>query len=85
MDQADEELRVSLKKLWPFHAKKNAVDLAVPPNTRKIFFLNFFSSFCFARHLIQNYALKNLLLAKFMLVCSSWKIGVLGKQEEPPM
>lgn len=33
MDQADKELRVTLKKLWPLHAKKNLLDLAVPPNT----------------------------------------------------
>jgi len=33
MDQADAELRVTLKKLWPLHSKKNILDLAVPPNS----------------------------------------------------
>lgn len=33
MDQADEELRNGLKKLWPLHAKKNLIDIAVPPNS----------------------------------------------------
>lgn len=33
MDEADEELRQTLKKLWPLKAKKNVIDLAVPPNS----------------------------------------------------
>lgn len=33
MDDADEELRHTLKKHWPLHAKKNLIDLAVPPNS----------------------------------------------------
>ncbi|NP_001335573.1 Voltage-dependent calcium channel type A subunit alpha-1 [Caenorhabditis elegans] len=32
MDEADEELRLTLKKIWPLKAKKNMVDLVVPPN-----------------------------------------------------
>ncbi|OUC46914.1 transporter, cation channel family protein, partial [Trichinella nativa] len=35
MDRADMELRKTLKKLWPIHAKKNLTDLAVPPNSSK--------------------------------------------------
>ncbi|KRY49213.1 Voltage-dependent calcium channel type A subunit alpha-1 [Trichinella britovi] len=34
MDRADMELRKTLKKLWPIHAKKNLTDLAVPPNSK---------------------------------------------------
>lgn len=33
MDEADEELRQTLKKIWPLKAKKNMVDLVVPPNS----------------------------------------------------
>lgn len=33
MDEADEELRQTLKKMWPLKAKKNMIDLVVPPNT----------------------------------------------------
>lgn len=33
MDQADEELRLSLRKLWPLQAKKKLIELAVPPNS----------------------------------------------------
>ena len=33
MDEADEELRHTLKRLWPLKAKKNLCDLAVPPNS----------------------------------------------------
>ncbi|VDO98416.1 unnamed protein product [Soboliphyme baturini] len=33
MDEADEELRRTLKKLWPIHSKKNIVNLVVPPNS----------------------------------------------------
>uniref|UniRef100_A0A1I7WZX4 DM10 domain-containing protein n=1 Tax=Heterorhabditis bacteriophora TaxID=37862 RepID=A0A1I7WZX4_HETBA len=32
MDEADEELRQTLKKIWPLKAKKNMIDLVVPPN-----------------------------------------------------
>lgn len=32
MDDADEELRQTLKKIWPLKAKKNMIDLVVPPN-----------------------------------------------------
>jgi voltage-dependent calcium channel N type alpha-1B len=32
MDEADEELRQTLRKIWPLKAKKNLIDLAVPPN-----------------------------------------------------
>lgn len=32
MDQADEELRMTLKKIWPLKAKKNMIDLVVPPD-----------------------------------------------------
>lgn len=34
MDQADEELRETIKKLWPLQAKKH-IDLLVPPNDCK--------------------------------------------------
>ncbi|VBB31232.1 unnamed protein product, partial [Acanthocheilonema viteae] len=33
MDEADEELRQTLRKIWPLKAKKNMIDLVVPPNT----------------------------------------------------
>lgn len=34
MDEADQELRETLKKIWPLKAKsKNTIDLAVPPNS----------------------------------------------------
>ncbi|VDO41189.1 unnamed protein product, partial [Brugia timori] len=33
MDEADEELRQTLRKIWPLKAKKNIIDLVVPPNT----------------------------------------------------
>lgn len=33
MDCADEELRQTLRKIWPLKAKKNMIDLVVPPNT----------------------------------------------------
>ncbi|KAM3728724.1 Voltage-dependent calcium channel [Dirofilaria immitis] len=33
MDDADEELRQTLRKIWPLKAKKNMIDLVVPPNT----------------------------------------------------
>jgi hypothetical protein len=33
MDEADEELRQTLRKIWPLKAKKNLVDLAVPQNS----------------------------------------------------
>jgi Voltage gated calcium channel IQ domain len=45
MDQADEELRQTLKKLWPIHAKKNIIDLAVPPNSGE-FESHLFQYFC---------------------------------------
>ncbi|GMT04511.1 hypothetical protein PENTCL1PPCAC_26685, partial [Pristionchus entomophagus] len=32
MDEADEELRQTLRKIWPLKAKKNVIDLVVPPN-----------------------------------------------------
>uniref|UniRef100_A0A914R3U2 Voltage-dependent calcium channel alpha-1 subunit IQ domain-containing protein n=1 Tax=Panagrolaimus davidi TaxID=227884 RepID=A0A914R3U2_9BILA len=32
MDEADEELRQTLRKIWPLKAKKNTIDLVVPPN-----------------------------------------------------
>ena len=32
MDEADEELRQTLRKIWPLKAKKNLIDLVVPPN-----------------------------------------------------
>lgn len=32
MNEADEELREILKKVWPLHAKKSVVDLALPTN-----------------------------------------------------
>ncbi|KAL3075199.1 hypothetical protein niasHS_013422 [Heterodera schachtii] len=32
MDEADEELRQTLRKIWPLKAKKNMIDLVVPPN-----------------------------------------------------
>ncbi|CAJ0582996.1 unnamed protein product, partial [Mesorhabditis spiculigera] len=32
MDEADEELRQTLRKVWPLKAKKNMIDLVVPPN-----------------------------------------------------
>ena len=32
MDEADEELRQTLRKMWPLKAKKNMIDLVVPPN-----------------------------------------------------
>ncbi|KAB7498245.1 hypothetical protein Anas_03180 [Armadillidium nasatum] len=32
MDQADSELRVTIRKLWPIQAKKN-LDIIVPPNS----------------------------------------------------
>ena len=32
MDEADEELRQTLKKIWPLKAKRNMIDLVVPPN-----------------------------------------------------
>ncbi|PAV69811.1 hypothetical protein WR25_26057 [Diploscapter pachys] len=32
MDEADEELRQTLKKIWPLKAKRNTIDLVVPPN-----------------------------------------------------
>ncbi|CDW52786.1 voltage dependent calcium channel type A subunit [Trichuris trichiura] len=34
MDQADQELRRTLKKLWPLHARKHLTYLAVPDNSR---------------------------------------------------
>uniref|UniRef100_A0A5S6QUK1 Voltage-dependent calcium channel type A subunit alpha-1 n=1 Tax=Trichuris muris TaxID=70415 RepID=A0A5S6QUK1_TRIMR len=34
MDQADQELRRTLKKLWPLHAKKHLTYLAVPENSQ---------------------------------------------------
>ena len=33
MDEADEELRQTLRKIWPLKAKKNMIDLVVPPNS----------------------------------------------------
>lgn len=33
MDEADEELRQTLRRIWPLKAKKNIIDLVVPPNT----------------------------------------------------
>lgn len=55
MDKADEELRETVKKLWPLHAKK--IDLFVPPKegthiksnciqTLKIIFKIFFMYYC---------------------------------------
>jgi hypothetical protein len=35
MDEADEELRQTLRKIWPLKAKKNVIDLVVPPNNGK--------------------------------------------------
>uniref|UniRef100_A0A914MNP8 Voltage-dependent calcium channel type A subunit alpha-1 n=1 Tax=Meloidogyne incognita TaxID=6306 RepID=A0A914MNP8_MELIC len=32
MDEADEELRQTLRKIWPLKSKKNMIDLVVPPN-----------------------------------------------------
>lgn len=55
MDEADEELRQTLRKIWPLKAKKNMIDLVVPPNGGKIFFLKFgnfwkiFSDLCFQK------------------------------------
>ncbi|TKR73040.1 hypothetical protein L596_020401 [Steinernema carpocapsae] len=37
MDEADEELRQTLKKIWPLKAKRNMIDLVVPPNTELTF------------------------------------------------
>uniref|UniRef100_A0A0N5AJK0 Voltage-dependent calcium channel type A subunit alpha-1 n=1 Tax=Syphacia muris TaxID=451379 RepID=A0A0N5AJK0_9BILA len=37
MDEADEELRQTLKKMWPLKAKKNMIDLVVPPNSELCF------------------------------------------------
>lgn len=34
MDQADLELRATIKKIWPIQAKKN-IDLIVPPDNGK--------------------------------------------------
>jgi hypothetical protein len=36
MDEADDELRYTLKRLWPLKAKKNLCDLAVPPNSGRL-------------------------------------------------
>ncbi|KAK0403052.1 hypothetical protein QR680_016690 [Steinernema hermaphroditum] len=33
MDEADEELRQTLRKIWPLKAKRNMIDLVVPPNS----------------------------------------------------
>jgi hypothetical protein len=33
MEEADEELRQMLRRVWPEHAKKGITDLCVPPNT----------------------------------------------------
>lgn len=38
MDEADEELRQTLRKIWPLKAKKNMIDLVVPPNSGIVFF-----------------------------------------------
>jgi len=35
MDEADEELRQTLRKIWPLKSKKNMIDLVVPPNGGK--------------------------------------------------
>ncbi|CAD5229555.1 unnamed protein product [Bursaphelenchus okinawaensis] len=37
MDEADEELRQTLRKIWPLKAKKNMIDLVVPPNAELCF------------------------------------------------
>uniref|UniRef100_A0A1I7ZZQ0 EF-hand domain-containing protein n=1 Tax=Steinernema glaseri TaxID=37863 RepID=A0A1I7ZZQ0_9BILA len=37
MDEADEELRQTLKKIWPLKAKRNMIDLVVPPNSELTF------------------------------------------------
>lgn len=37
MDEADEELRQTLRKIWPLKAKKNMIDLVVPPNNGRFF------------------------------------------------
>ena len=34
MDQADSELRVTIRKIWPMQAKKN-MDVIVPPDSGK--------------------------------------------------
>lgn len=36
MDEADEELRQTLRKIWPLKTKKNIINLVVPPNSGKI-------------------------------------------------
>ncbi|KHJ46317.1 hypothetical protein D918_03367 [Trichuris suis] len=42
MDQADQELRRTLKKLWPLHARKHLTYLAVPENSRNFSFSRYF-------------------------------------------
>ncbi|VDN51801.1 unnamed protein product [Dracunculus medinensis] len=37
MDEADEELRQTLRKIWPLKARKNMIDLVVPPNSELCF------------------------------------------------
>ena len=32
MNEADQELRETVRKLWPLQTKKGAVDIAVPPD-----------------------------------------------------
>lgn len=45
MDEADEELRQTLRKIWPLKAKKNMIDLVVPPNNGKIYYIAFMKIF----------------------------------------
>lgn len=54
MDEADEELRHTLKRLWPLKAKKNLCDLAVPPNSGRFWYRialskRHFAELCFQR------------------------------------
>lgn len=42
MDEANQELRVTIKKIWPLQAKK-VLDLIIPQDVGKFPFVNFYT------------------------------------------
>ena len=85
MDQADKELRITIKKLWPLQAPK-IVDKLIPPGDGNNFLILFFVMIfrTSKRCLFAELGLQKMTVGKVyggMLILESWKTTRFGQVE----
>ncbi|CAK5119040.1 unnamed protein product [Meloidogyne enterolobii] len=89
MDEADEELRQTLRKIWPLKSKKNMIDLVVPPNGGKCFhksLSHLYSDFLFFSHYFFLFSSSDLCFQKLtvgkiyagLLILENWRARKSG-------